>query len=56
MIFLGQILPKVILIWVNYLSEKIFLGPARTVDTILIFLGIKYKNTDIYGFSQDFHN
>ena len=25
----------------------IFLGPARRFDTVMIFLGIKFKNTDI---------
>ena len=32
----------------------IFLGPAKAVGTVLIFLGIKFGNTDIFGFSQDF--
>ena len=37
------------------MSEMIFLGPAKKFDTILIFLGIKSKNTDNFGFSCDFH-
>ena len=39
--------------WVKYLSKVIFLGPAKTVDTILIFLGIKVRNTDIFGFFRE---
>ena len=27
----------------------IFLGPARKIDTIMIFLGIKFKNPDTFG-------
>ena len=36
-------------VWANYMSEMIFLGPAKTVDTTLIFLGSKVRNTDILG-------
>ena len=34
--------------WVSYLSQMIFFGPAKTFDTILIFLGIKITKTNIF--------
>ena len=33
----------------------IFLGPAKKIDTILILIGTKFKDTDISRFSWDFH-
>ena len=31
----------------------IFLGHAKAMDTILIFLGIKFINTDFFGLIQN---
>ena len=52
-IFLGQMLTQSTIFGINFFSEMIFLGPAKEFDAILIFLGIKFRNTDIIW--ADFH-
>ena len=54
-IFLGQMHTHSDIFGLNILSEMVFSGPAKTFDTILVFLGIKFSNADIFEFSRDFH-
>ena len=48
--FLGQMPTQSDIFGLNFVS-MILLGPAKALDTTLIFLGIKCRNTDIFGFN-----